>query len=214
MADKNDVKAQNTDGEMSEEEKIRVGEEAFRLLLSTLGKEESSREVLQRTPYRAAKAFREMTVGLKVTDPKTVVGQGMFEVDEAKDIVSIRDMPFHSLCEHHLLPFSGVAHVAYKPKGKVLGLSKFPRLLNVFARRPSLQERLSAEFANCVQDLLDTDAVAVAMEATHACMCHRGVGVDASTRTLAFRGDLCQDCDIKAELKEAVAFPAGGRAKL
>jgi len=186
-----------------------VGEEAIRLLLSTLGPEQASREELRRTPYRAAKAFREMTAGLKVQDPKTVIGKGLFHVPEAQDLVAIRDMPFHSLCEHHLLPFSGTAHVAYMPEGRVLGLSKFPRLLDVLARRPQLQERLSSDFATAVQELLQPRAVAVAMEATHGCMCHRGVGVNASTRTLVLRGPACKEADVRGPLLDAVAFDTG-----
>merc|ERR1712060_372537 len=116
--------------------------------------------------------------------------------------MGIRDIPFHSMCEHHLLPFSGVAHVAYLPQGKVLGLSKFPRLLNVFSRR--LQ----------IQDLLEPRAVAVALEGTHACMCHRGVGVNASTRTLVLRGPGRADREVKEQLLEGVAFsPSSGLAR-
>jgi len=191
-----------------------VAEAAFRQLLSTLGPEESSRAELDRTPYRAAKAFREMTAGLRVKDPRTVVGQGVFEVEEAHDLVAIRDIPFHSMCEHHLLPFSGVAHVAYLPQGKVLGLSKFPRLLNVFSRRLQLQERLTAQLADAIQDLLEPRAVAVALEGTHACMCHRGVGVNASTRTLVLRGPGRADREVKEQLLEGVAFsPSSGLAR-
>eukprot|EP00439_Symbiodinium_sp_Y106_P040483 s4102_g4.t5 len=106
-----------------------LAEEAFRQLLSTLGPEESSRPELYKTPYRAAKAFMEMTAGTSIKDPLEAVGDAVFEVEGAHDLVAVRDIPFHSLCEHHLLPFSGTAHIAYFPDGRVLGLSKFARLL-------------------------------------------------------------------------------------
>lgn len=190
-----------------------VGEAAFRMLLSTLGVEESSRPELLRTPARAAKAFREMTAGLRVRDPLTAVGEGIFNVAEARDLVAVRDIPFHSLCEHHLLPFTGTAHVAYFPEGKVLGLSKFPRLLHVYARRLQLQERLTAQFAEALLQLLQPRALAVALEATHACMCTRGVGVDAITRTLVLRGPGQQHAPTRELLLNGVAF-ASGRARL
>mmetsp|Transcript_78997 Transcript_78997/g.256100 ORF Transcript_78997/g.256100 Transcript_78997/m.256100 type:complete len:440 (-) Transcript_78997:54-1373(-) len=191
-----------------------VAEAAYKSLLSTLGPEYSSRPELVRTPYRAAKAWREMTAGLRIEDPLEVVGKGIFDVPEARDLVAIRDMPFHSMCEHHLLPFSGMAHVAYIPDGKVLGLSKFPRLLNVFARRLQLQERLSANFADAVMTLLQPRALAVALEATHACMCHRGVGVNASTRTLVLRGPGRDELAVKEQLLDGVSFSSGARARL
>mmetsp|Transcript_88190 Transcript_88190/g.184269 ORF Transcript_88190/g.184269 Transcript_88190/m.184269 type:complete len:434 (+) Transcript_88190:139-1440(+) len=183
-----------------------IGEVAYKILLSSLGPEESGRPVLQRTPYRAAKAFREMTAGFSYEDPLTVVGNGIFDVPEAKDMVAVRDMTFNSMCEHHLLPFSGVAHVAYIPSGKVLGLSKFPRLLEVYARRLQLQERLSAQFADGIESLLAPKALAVALEATHGCMCHRGVGMAASTRTLVMRGPGKDEQTIKEQLTDGVSF--------
>lgn len=198
----------------SDEAEVAAGVEGFRKVLGTLNPHwgpEYDRKVLNDTPARAAKAFREMTAGLKVKDPKAVVGKGIFDVPEARDVVSIRDMPFHSLCEHHLLPFSGMAHIAYLPQGKVLGLSKFPRLLHIFARRPQVQERLTTQFAESVMELLNPKAVAVAMEATHGCMCHRGVGVDAYTRTIALRGPGVEDAMLFAQLREAVAFDPGQR---
>eukprot|EP00443_Scrippsiella_acuminata_P048605 CAMPEP_0115270352 /NCGR_PEP_ID=MMETSP0270-20121206/53526_1 /TAXON_ID=71861 /ORGANISM="Scrippsiella trochoidea, Strain CCMP3099" /LENGTH=448 /DNA_ID=CAMNT_0002686651 /DNA_START=189 /DNA_END=1535 /DNA_ORIENTATION=- len=191
-----------------------IAETAFRMLLSTLGVEESSRPELDRTPARAAKAFREMTAGLSVKDPLTVVGKGLFDVEEAHDLVAIRDIPFHSMCEHHLLPFSGTAHVAYLPEGKVLGLSKFPRLLQVYARRLQLQERLTTQFAEALQGLLQPRAVAVALEATHSCMCHRGVGVNASTRTLVLRGPGRDDKALREQLLDGVSFSSTSRARL
>lgn len=188
-------------------------EEAFRLLLSTLGPEESARPELLRTPYRAAKAWREMTAGMRVDDPRSAIGEGVFDVEEAQDLVVMRDVPFHSLCEHHLLPFSGFANVAYLPRGRVLGLSKIPRLLNVFARRLQLQERLTAQFAEELERIVSPRAVAVALEATHGCMCHRGVGVGATTRTLVLRGPDRDDRSVKEQLVDGVAFSAASSAR-
>mmetsp|Transcript_5050 Transcript_5050/g.14344 ORF Transcript_5050/g.14344 Transcript_5050/m.14344 type:complete len:479 (+) Transcript_5050:92-1528(+) len=193
---------------------VAVAEAAYRMLLSTLGPDESSRAALERTPYRAAKAFREMTAGLNVENPLTAVGQGIFDVDEAQDLVAIRDLPFHSMCEHHLLPFSGVCHVAYFPQGKVLGLSKFPRLLQVFARRLQLQERLTSQYADAIERILAPRALAVALEATHGCMCHRGVGVASSTRTLVVRGPGRTEPDLRGAVLDGVSFSSGARARL
>mmetsp|Transcript_114985 Transcript_114985/g.256778 ORF Transcript_114985/g.256778 Transcript_114985/m.256778 type:complete len:418 (+) Transcript_114985:69-1322(+) len=192
------------------------GEAAFRQLLSTLGNAEASRPELLRTPYRAAKAWRELTSGCHVRDPLSVVGNGIFEVEGSTDLVAVRDIPFHSLCEHHLLPFSGTAHVAYYPEGRVLGLSKFARLLQVFARRLQLQERLTLQFVEALAQLLGPRAIAVTMEAHHACMCSRGVGVPATTRTVAVRGPGKDDPLLRGPLLDAVArgtapFGAGAR---
>mmetsp|Transcript_68047 Transcript_68047/g.162419 ORF Transcript_68047/g.162419 Transcript_68047/m.162419 type:complete len:416 (-) Transcript_68047:101-1348(-) len=188
-----------------------IAEEAFRQILSTLGPQESSRPELRKTPYRAAKAFREMTAGLQVQDPLVAVGEGIFEVEGAQDLVAVRDIPFHSMCEHHLLPFSGTAHVAYFPDGRVLGLSKFARLLQVFARRLQLQERLSQQFAEALDQLLSPKAVAVSLEANHCCMSHRGASVPSSTRTLVFRGMQKDDPDLKQQLLLGISRGAASR---
>jgi len=180
-------------------------EDAYRLLLSTLGIAESSRHELDKTPARAAKAFREMTAGLRVEDPLSVVGDAVFEVDGAYDLVAVRDIPFHSLCEHHLLPFAGTAHIAYFPNGRVLGLSKFARLLEVFARRLQLQERLGHQLAEALNQLLSPKAVAVSLEAYHTCMSHRGASVPSTTRTIALRGVHKDDPSIRDQLLSGVS---------
>lgn len=181
-----------------------AGEDAFRLLLSTLGIEESSRHELEKTPARAAKAFREMTIGLQVEHPLSVAGDAVFDVDGAHDLVAVREIPFHSLCEHHLLPFAGTAHIAYFPNGRVLGLSKFARLVEVFARRPQLQERLGLQLAEALLELLGPKAVAVSLEAYHTCMSHRGAGVPSRTRTIALRGLQKDDPFIREQLMHGV----------
>eukprot|EP00933_Yihiella_yeosuensis_P081542 TRINITY_DN9517_c0_g1_i1.p1 TRINITY_DN9517_c0_g1~~TRINITY_DN9517_c0_g1_i1.p1 ORF type:complete len:435 (-),score=58.02 TRINITY_DN9517_c0_g1_i1:265-1569(-) len=189
-----------------------IAEAAFRQILASLGREESSRPELLKTPFRAAKAFKEMTCGCSVQDPLLAVGEGVFEVEGAQDMVAVRDIPFHSMCEHHLLPFSGTAHVAYIPNGRVLGLSKFARLLNVFARRLQLQERLTQQFAEAIEQLLSPKAVMVSMEAHHSCMSHRGASVPSSTRTNAVRGILKDDPSLREQLFLGVS--RGHSAKL
>jgi GTP cyclohydrolase I len=141
--------------------------------------EDPQREGLLRTPARFLKAYREMTIGYRQT-PAEVVGEGIFETESA-GVVAVRDIEFYSLCEHHLLPFWGKATVAYLPKGKILGLSKLPRILDVFARRFQVQERLTKEFAEAVHALIDARAVAVTIEAQHMCMMMRGVKKQQST---------------------------------
>eukprot|EP00435_Cladocopium_sp_Y103_P061581 s1270_g23.t1 len=182
-----------------------AAEDAYRLLLSTLGIEESSRHELEKTPARAAKAFREMTIGLQLEYPLSVAGDAVFDVDGAHDLVAVREIPFHSLCEHHLLPFAGTAHIAYFPNGRVLGLSKFARLLEVFARRPQLQERLGHQLAEGLVELLGPKAVAVSLEAYHTCMSHRGAGVPSRTRTVALRGLQKDDPCIREQLLSGVS---------
>ncbi|CAL1146384.1 unnamed protein product [Cladocopium goreaui] len=182
-----------------------AAEDAYRLLLSTLGIEESSRHELEKTPARAAKAFREMTIGLQVEYPLSVAGDAVFDVDGAHDLVAVREIPFHSLCEHHLLPFAGTAHIAYFPNGRVLGLSKFARLLEVFARRLQLQERLGHQLAEALVELLGPKAVAVSLEAYHTCMSHRGAGVPSRTRTIALRGLQKDDPFIREQLLSGVS---------
>lgn len=168
-----------------------AAEAAYRgLLLAALGVQEAGRPELVKTPARAAKAFFEINSGLALSNPLDSVGEGVFDLaDSRRDVVSVRDVQFHSLCEHHLLPFSGRAHFAYIPDGKILGLSKFSRLLDAYARRPQVQERLTRHVAEALVQLLKPRAVAVMLEANHACMSIRGVlQSSAGTRTLVLCG--------------------------
>jgi len=153
-----------------------VAEAAYRSLLSTLGSAEASR-ISAKTPLRAAKAFFEQTQGVTLADPLDIARGGVFDLDLEGDaqVVAVRDIHFHSLCEHHLLPFSGTAHVAYIPHKKILGLSKFARLLDAFARRPQVQERLTKQLAQGLDELLQPQVVMIALEASHSCMSIRGV---------------------------------------
>mmetsp|Transcript_150224 Transcript_150224/g.273505 ORF Transcript_150224/g.273505 Transcript_150224/m.273505 type:complete len:519 (-) Transcript_150224:39-1595(-) len=190
-----------------------VAEAAFRSLIETLGDREAGRPELVKTPARAAKAWLELTSGIAEEDPLSAVGEGIFEVEGAQDLVAVRDIQFNSLCEHHLLPFWGTAHVAYIPDGRVLGLSKFARLLKVFSRRLQLQERLTHQFVEALEQLLAPQAVMVSMEARHACMSLRGVATPAVTRTVAFRGP-CKDIPATREMLLLGAGSEGSRARL
>ncbi len=140
--------------------------------LSELG-EDPEREGLKRTPHRVAKALRTFTSGHRL-DIKEVLNGAIF-TEECDEMIVVRDIELYSLCEHHMVPFFGRAYVAYLPKGKIVGLSKIARIVDVFARRLQVQERLTTQIARCIQDALDPHGVAVAIDAQHLCMMMRGV---------------------------------------
>ncbi len=159
---------------------------AGRLLLEAAG-EDLSREGLQRTPERFSKAMAELVSGYGKS-VKEVVGEGVFAA-EGNGLVAIRDVEFYSLCEHHLLPFWGKASVAYFPGTKILGLSKIPRIVDLFARRFQVQERLTEQVADAVRELIEPRAVVVRIQASHLCMMMRGVEKQSShTLTETGRG--------------------------
>jgi GTP cyclohydrolase I len=147
-------------------------EEAVVKLLTAFG-ENPSRSGLERTPGRVADMYKELLVGYR-TDPVAMVNDALFEVTY-DEMVLVRDIEFYSLCEHHLLPFMGKAHVAYFPRGKVIGLSKIPRVVDLFSRRLQLQERLTRQIADFIDELLDPHGVAVVVEGIHLCAMMRGV---------------------------------------
>jgi GTP cyclohydrolase I len=147
-------------------------QDAVRTLLFGLG-EDPDREGLDRTPERVEKALKFLTKGYQ-EDPKAVINDALFTVDY-DEMVIIKDIDVFSLCEHHLLPFYGKAHVAYIPNGKVVGLSKVPRLVDMFARRLQVQERLTVQIAQTIQDAIQPRGVGVVIEAIHFCMMMRGV---------------------------------------
>ena len=147
-------------------------QDAVRTLLSGVG-EDPEREGLERTPERVEKALAFLTRGYQ-QDPKTLIGEALFSV-HYDEMVIIKDIDMYSLCEHHLLPFHGKAHVAYIPNGKVVGLSKVPRLVDMFARRLQVQERLTVQIAETLQEAIQPRGVGVVIEAVHFCMMMRGV---------------------------------------
>ena len=147
-------------------------EDAVRRTLNAIG-EDAEREGLRRTPERVASAYTELLAGYR-TDPVALLNEALFEV-AYDEMVLVRDIEFYSLCEHHMLPFIGRAHVAYIPKGQVVGLSKIPRIVDMFARRLQLQERMTRQIADFVDELLDPHGVAVVVEALHLCAMMRGV---------------------------------------
>src|SRR3977135_3928037 len=147
-------------------------QDLIRKLLTDLG-EDPAREGLRDTPKRVEKAYRFLTSGY-AADIDKVLNNALFTVDYS-EMVIVKDIDFYSLCEHHLLPFFGKCHVAYIPSTKVIGLSKIPRIVDVFSRRLQVQERLTNEIANTIRDKITPLGVAVVMEATHLCMSMRGV---------------------------------------
>ena len=147
-------------------------QDAIKRLLTDLG-EDPQREGLRDTPKRVEKAYRFLTSGYDA-DIDRVLNDALFSVDYS-EMVIVKDIDFYSLCEHHLLPFFGKCHVAYIPSNKVIGLSKIPRLVDVFARRLQVQERLTKQIADTIRDKIAPLGVAVVMEATHLCMSMRGV---------------------------------------
>ena len=143
-----------------------------RAILAGIG-EDPEREGLLKTPERVEKAFRFLTRGYE-QDPKEILNAALFTVTY-DEMVVVKDIDLYSLCEHHLLPFAGKAHVAYLPNGKVVGLSKIPRLVDIFARRLQVQERLTVQIAEAIRDKVKPRGVAVVIEAVHFCMMMRGV---------------------------------------
>ncbi|MCY4464497.1 MAG: GTP cyclohydrolase I FolE [Chloroflexi bacterium] len=166
-------------------------------LLYALG-EQPSREGLLDTPKRVAKAYRELVSGY-TTDPVKLVNDAIFHVEYA-DMIVVNDIEYFSLCEHHLLPFIGRAHVAYIPDGKIIGLSKIPRIVDMFARRLQVQERLTQQVAEFIDELLSPRGVAVAMTAQHMCSMIRGVKKHhASLTTKAMLGEFDCNRDLRSE---------------
>jgi GTP cyclohydrolase I len=149
-----------------------LSEETVRRLLEEIG-EDPQREGLLRTPARVAEAYEYLTRGYK-EDPQAIVDEATF-AEASQEMVLLRDIDFYSLCEHHLLPFFGKCHIAYVPSRKIIGLSKLARLVDVFARRLQVQERLTKQIADTIETTLEPQGVGVVMEAAHLCMQMRGV---------------------------------------
>ncbi len=170
---------------------------AYRQLLENVG-EDSDREGLRRTPDRAARAFEFLTQGYR-QDLEEIINDAVFE-SEASEIILVKDIELYSLCEHHLLPFIGRAHVAYIPNGKVIGLSKVARIVDVFARRLQIQENLTTQIAESLMRCLEPSGVAVVVEAKHLCMMMRGVEKQNSVmKTSCLLGTFKEDARTRSE---------------
>jgi GTP cyclohydrolase I len=182
-------------------------QEMYREILSRLG-EDPSREGLLTTPGRVEKSMAFLTKGYD-EDPNKILRGAMFDVDY-DEMVIVKDIEMFSLCEHHLLPFFGKVHVAYIPKGKVIGLSKIPRLVEVFARRLQVQERLTRQIADAIQKVIEPQGVGVVVEARHLCMMMRGIEKQhSSTVTSAMLGCFRQK-ETRLEFLSLVRQAGGG----
>ena len=174
----------------------------YKAILSLLG-EDASREGLIKTPERVAKSMQFLTQGYSA-DPVAILNSAKFKEDY-KQIVLVKDIEIYSLCEHHMLPFYGKAHVAYIPNGYITGLSKIPRVVDAFARRLQVQERLSVQIRDCIQETLKPLGVAVVIEAAHMCMQIRGVQKQNSvTTTSAFTGAFLKDIRTREEFMRLI----------
>jgi GTP cyclohydrolase I len=172
-------------------------EAATRAILQGIG-EDPEREGLRRTPERIARMYEELTAGYR-TDPIKLINDALFEVDY-NEMVLVKDIDFYSLCEHHLLPFFGRAAVAYLPRGKVIGLSKIPRIVDMFARRLQVQERMTTQIANFINEVLEPHGVAVVVEGVHMCSAMRGVKkANASMVTSTLIGTFKENPETRAE---------------
>jgi GTP cyclohydrolase I len=183
-------------------------QELVKRLLEELG-EDPSREGLQNTPRRVEKALRFLTSGYDA-DIDIVLNNALFTVDYS-EMVIVKDIDFYSLCEHHLLPFFGKCHIAYIPSDKVIGLSKIPRLVDVFARRLQVQERMTNQIADTIQDKIVPIGVAVVVEATHLCMSMRGVQKQNSLAvTSAMLGAFRDNARTRMEFLELIRLRDAG----
>jgi GTP cyclohydrolase I len=181
-------------------------------LLAQLG-EDPSREGLRETPKRVEKSLRFLTSGYRA-DIDEVINNALFSVDYS-EMVIVKDIDFYSLCEHHLLPFFGKCHIAYIPQKKVIGLSKIPRLVDVFARRLQVQERLTHQIAGVIEEKIAPLGVAVVMEGTHLCMSMRGVEKQNSLAiTSAMLGAFRDNARTRSEFLELIRRPALNPAPL
>lgn len=165
-----------------------------------------NRDGLKDTPKRVAKAFEFMTSGYS-KNPKDVLNDALFESSN-NEMVLIKDIEFYSLCEHHLLPIIGRVHVAYIPNGKVVGLSKIPRMVNIFAKRLQIQEQLTEQIAQALQDVISPKGVGVVIEARHMCMEMRGVQkINSITTTSALRGIFIKSPETRKEFFDLINSP-------
>jgi len=175
---------------------------SYHTILSQIG-EDPKREGLVKTPERAAKAMQFLTQGYN-QDPVEIMRSAIF-VEDYNEMVLVKNIEVYSMCEHHMLPFFGKAHVAYIPQGKIVGLSKIPRIVDVFARRLQVQERLTQEILHCVNDALNPMGVAVVIEAAHMCMMMRGVQKQNSTTTSSAFVGTFEQAETRAEFLNLIS---------
>jgi GTP cyclohydrolase I len=187
---------------MNKEEEF---EQAVTKVLELLG-EDPTREGLLKTPNRVAKALQFLTEGYRL-DPKEILNQALFSTSN-DEMVLVRDIEFYSMCEHHMLPIIGRAHVAYIPDGKVVGLSKIPRIVNVYARRLQIQEQMTEQIADAILETIKPKGVAVVVHARHMCMEMRGVQkINSTTVSSALRGLFKSDERTRSEFYNLINTP-------
>ncbi len=185
-------------------------EQAVRTLIAATG-DDPSREGLRDTPARVARAYSEWFAGYGV-DPASLLRCMFSEAEGYEETVLLRDIPLVSTCEHHLAPITGKAHVAYRPNGRVVGISKLSRLVDAYARRLQLQERLTNQIAQALENALQPKGVAVIIEASHGCMSSRGVNQHGvSMVTKCWLGDFKADADLRREVMESIRDCSGGQ---
>ncbi|AQW83793.1 GTP cyclohydrolase I [Campylobacter pinnipediorum subsp. caledonicus] len=180
-------------------------ENSVRNMLTIIG-EDINREGLIKTPERVFKSFRDLTSGYK-EDPKEVLNNALFQSSN-NEMVLIKDIEFYSLCEHHLLPIIGRVHVAYIPNGKVVGLSKIPRMVNIYAKRLQIQEQMTEQIAQAIADVIEPKGVGVVVQARHMCMEMRGVQkINSTTTTSALRGAFIKNAETRKEFFSLINSP-------
>ena len=176
---------------------------AYSTILEAIG-EDTSREGLLKTPHRVAKSYEFLTEGYSMS-LESIINGAIFNED-IKNMIIVKNIEFYSLCEHHILPFFGKAHVAYIPDGKIIGISKIPRIVNLYSRRLQVQERLTNEIASALMKTLQPKGVAVSIEAKHMCMMMRGIEKQDSTLvTSSMQGQFNTDQDLKKEFLTSIS---------
>ncbi|XP_049443834.1 GTP cyclohydrolase 1-like [Epinephelus fuscoguttatus] len=200
MCDHNGLGREENSKNSEDVDKLSHIKKAYTIILSELG-EDINREGLLRTPLRAAKAMQFLTKGYKET-PQDILNDAIFD-ENHKEMVIVKDIELFSLCEHHLVPFFGKAHIAYLPHKKVVGLSKLARIVELYSRRLQIQERLTKQIASAISEALEPAGVALVIDAVHMCMVMRGVQkMNASTVTSVMLGGFNEDPKIRREFLE------------
>eukprot|EP00053_Salpingoeca_punica_P015844 m.146801 g.146801 ORF g.146801 m.146801 type:complete len:210 (-) comp16816_c0_seq1:2193-2822(-) len=191
-------------GETPEQTEARLAkmQDAVKVLLECMG-EDPQRQGLQRTPLRVAKALTFLTRGYECSKERIIsdiIGHGIFDGEGHDDMIVVKDIEFHSLCEHHMLPFYGKVHIGYIPTEKIVGLSKFARIVEAFARRLQVQERLTTDIADCIMEVLKPSGCGVVVEAKHMCMVMRGAqNTSSCTTTSTMLGEFRENLRTREE---------------